>query len=63
MQALLAGLTNKLVAAELDLSLRTVESYRASILDKLKARGLSAAVRIAMVAGVQPLESRRPTES
>jgi two-component system response regulator FixJ len=59
MQALLAGLPNKLIAYELDLSVRTVEIYRANVMAKLKARGLSSAVRIAMAAGLQPLEERR----
>ena len=59
MQALLAGLPNKLIAYELDLSVRTVEIYRANVMAKLKARGLSTAVRIAMAAGVQPLGERR----
>jgi two-component system response regulator FixJ len=38
---------------------RTVEIYRANVMTKLKARGLSTAVRIAMAAGLQPLEERR----
>jgi two-component system response regulator FixJ len=59
MRALLAGLPNKLIAYELDLSVRTVEIYRANVMTKLKARGLSTAVRIAMAAGLQPLEERR----
>jgi len=58
MQALLAGLPNKLIAYELDLSVRTVEIYRANVMAKLKARGLSTAVRIAMAAGLSPLEER-----
>jgi two-component system response regulator FixJ len=56
MRGLLAGLPNKLIAYELDLSVRTVEIYRANVMGKLKARGLSTAVRIALAAGVQPLE-------
>ena len=59
MQGLLAGLPNKLIAYELDLSVRTVEIYRANVMGKLKARGLSTAVRIAMAAGLQPLEEGR----
>jgi len=58
-QGLLAGLPNKIIAYELDLSVRTVEVYRANAMDKLEARGLSTAVRIALTAGVQPLEQRR----
>lgn len=59
MQGLLGGLPNKLIAHELDLSVRTVEVYRANVMDKLGARSLSTAVRIAMAAGVQPLSERR----
>lgn len=55
MRGLLAGLPNKLVAHQLGISVRTVEVYRASIMDKLEARGLSTAVRIALLAGVRPL--------
>ena len=58
-QGLLAGLPNKLIAYELDLSTRTVEIYRANAMDKLKASSLLTALRIAMTAGVQPLEERR----
>jgi len=60
LRALLAGLPNKLIAYELDLSVRTVEIYRANVMSKLNARGLSTAVRIAMAAGLQPLEERKP---
>jgi two-component system response regulator FixJ len=55
MQALLAGLPNKLIAYELDISVRTVEIYRANVMEKLDARGLSTAVRIALAAGLEPL--------
>jgi two-component system response regulator FixJ len=54
MQALLGGLPNKLIAYELDISVRTVEVYRANIMDKLDSRSLSTAVRIALAAGVEP---------
>lgn len=55
MQGLLAGLPNKLIAYELDISVRTVEIYRANVMEKLDARSLSTAVRIALAAGVEPL--------
>ena len=55
MQGLLAGLPNKMIAYELDISGRTVEIYRANVMDKLDARSLSTAVRIALAAGVEPL--------
>ena len=59
-RGLLAGLPNKIIAYELDLSVRTVEVYRANAMDKLEARGLSSAIRLAITAGVQPLEERKP---
>jgi two-component system response regulator FixJ len=58
-QGLLAGLPNKIIAYELDLSVRTVEVYRANAMDKLQSRGLSTAIRLALTAGVQPLEEKR----
>jgi two-component system, LuxR family, response regulator FixJ len=59
MQALLAGLPNKLIAYELDISVRTVEIYRANVMEKLDARSLSTAVRIALAAGLDPLVPTR----
>ncbi|HLZ75455.1 response regulator transcription factor [Phenylobacterium sp.] len=59
LRGLLAGLPNKLIAYELDISVRTVEIYRANVMDKLDARSLSAAVRIALTAGVEPLAPSR----
>jgi two-component system response regulator FixJ len=59
MRALLAGLPDKLIAHELGLSVPSVDIHRASIIGKLKARGLATAVRIALAAGLQPLAARR----
>ena len=59
MGGLLAALPNKVIAHELDLSVRTVEIYRAKVMTKLQARGLSAAVRMAIDAGLEPLAERR----
>lgn len=59
MSALLAGLPNKLIAYELDISVRTVEIYRANVMEKLNARSLSTAVRIALAAGLEPLVPTR----
>jgi two-component system response regulator FixJ len=59
MQGLLAGLPNKLIAYELDISVRTVEIYRANVMEKLDSRSLSTAVRMALAAGVAPLTPRR----
>ena len=57
LRGLLAGLPNKLIAYELDISVRTVEIYRANVMEKLDAKSLSAAVRIALAAQVEPLVS------
>jgi len=59
MQGLLAGLPNKLIAYELDISVRTVEIYRANVMEKLDARSLSTAVRLALAAGLEPLIAGR----
>jgi two-component system response regulator FixJ len=59
MRALLAGLPNKLIAFELDISVRKVEIYRANVMEKLDARSLSTAVRLALAAGVEPLIPHR----
>lgn len=56
MQGLLAGLPNKLIGFKLGISVRTVDVYRANVMDKLKARGLSTAVRVALDAQMEPLE-------
>jgi two-component system response regulator FixJ len=58
LRALLAAMSNKQIARELDLSVRTVEVYRGKVMTKLQARGLSAAVRMAIDAGLEPLPSR-----
>jgi two-component system response regulator FixJ len=46
------GQANKLIAFELGLSVRTVESYRAQMLEKLGASGTAEAVRIGIAAGL-----------
>lgn len=55
MQGLLDGLPNKLIAYHLGLSIRTVESFRATLMDKLGVRTVSAAVRLALLAGLPSL--------
>lgn len=46
-----AGLTNHSVAEKLKISIRTVESYRAQIMDKMQADGLAKLVRQAIRLG------------
>jgi two-component system response regulator FixJ len=52
MDGLIAGLSNKLIAREYDISPRTIEVYRANVMTKMHAASLSELVRLAMRAGV-----------
>ena len=47
MDHLVAGKLNKQIAAELNISTRTVEAHRARVMDKLQAKSLSDIIRIA----------------
>ena len=51
MQGLVAGKANKVIAYDLDISQRTVETYRANVMTKMQARSLSDLVRMAIAAG------------
>jgi FixJ family two-component response regulator len=55
LEGLLAGGTNKVIGRELELSPRTVEIYRASVMERLGVKTLPEAVLVAAAAGVQPL--------
>ncbi|WP_426424418.1 response regulator FixJ [Bradyrhizobium genosp. A] len=52
MEGLVAGLSNKLIAREYDISPRTIEVYRANVMTKMQAGSLSELVRLAMRAGM-----------
>jgi two-component system, LuxR family, response regulator FixJ len=52
MDGLIAGLSNKLIAREYDISPRTIEVYRANVMTKMQAGSLSELVRFAMRAGL-----------
>lgn len=52
MNGLIAGLSNKLIAREYDISPRTIEVYRANVMTKMQANSLSELVRLAMRAGL-----------
>ncbi len=51
-QGLIEGRSNKEIAQELDISPRTVEIFRAKVMDKMQAPTLSALVRIGMTLAV-----------
>lgn len=57
LRGLLGGLGNKAIARTLQISPRTVEMHRASIMSDLECSSLSDAVRIAIDAGLEPLNS------
>jgi two-component system response regulator FixJ len=52
LQGILRGNQNKIIAFELGLSIRTIEAYRAQLLEKLGVRGTAEAVRLALAAGL-----------
>ena len=49
---LLQGLTSKLIGKTLTISHRTVEIYRANLMNKMKAGSLSDLVRMALIVGI-----------
>ena len=51
LRGVIAGKMNKVIAYELGISTRTVEVYRANVMSKTQAQGLSELVRIALIAG------------
>jgi two-component system, LuxR family, response regulator FixJ len=52
LSGLVAGRANKQIAYELGISPRTVEIYRANLMNKMQAHSLSELVRMALVAGI-----------
>ena len=55
---LVEGKSNKMIAIELQISPRTIEIYRAHLMDKLGVRTLSEVLKFAFAAGI---ENIRPT--
>lgn len=53
LEALVAGLSNKMIARRLAVSPRTIENHRARIMDKMEAKSLSELVRLALAGGVE----------
>lgn len=55
-RGILAGMSNKAIAAHLHLSVRTVEMHRQHIFDELRVESVAAAVYVAVEAGLVPLD-------
>lgn len=55
LEGLLAGGTNKVIGRELGISPRTVELYRASVMERLGVKTLPEAVLLAAASGVRPV--------
>ncbi|WP_413993415.1 response regulator FixJ [Labrys okinawensis] len=51
MEGLIAGLSNKMIAKNYDISPRTVEVYRANVMTKMQAANISELVKLAIRAG------------
>jgi len=51
MDGLIAGLSNKMIARDYNISPRTIEVYRANVMTKMQAGSLSELVRLALRAG------------
>ena len=54
LQGLLAGGSNKMIAQDLGISLRTVEMHRGNMMDRLHVDTLAEAVTLALQAGLVP---------
>jgi two-component system response regulator FixJ len=52
LRGVIKGQPNKVIAWELRLSIRTIEAYRAQVLERLGVRGTAEAVRLAAAAGM-----------
>jgi two-component system, LuxR family, response regulator FixJ len=59
LQGLVAGRANKQIAADLEISTRTVEMHRAAVMAKLGVHSLPALLRVLLMASVRPM----PVES
>jgi len=55
LDALVAGASNKVIAFDLGLSVRTVEVHRARMMERLGTRQLAEAIRLAVSATLAPL--------
>lgn len=55
LRALMTGLPNKTAAQLLNISVRTIEMHRSNLMHRLGAGSLAGAIRIAILAGLEPL--------
>ena len=55
LSSVVAGLPNKTIAYDLDISPRTVEVHRANVMTKMQARNLPELVRMALAANIGPV--------
>ncbi len=51
---LVMGHSNKRIATELGISIRTVENHRAGVMETMQARGVSQLIRMALASGINP---------
>jgi two-component system, LuxR family, response regulator FixJ len=58
LEALVGGASNKVIAFDLGLSVRTVEVHRARMMDRLGTRQLAEAIRLAVLATLAPAPRR-----
>jgi two-component system, LuxR family, response regulator FixJ len=59
LEGLLAGHSNKSLALQLGVSLRTVEMHRGNMMERLRAGSLAEALTLAIAAGVEPAPAPR----
>jgi two-component system response regulator FixJ len=60
LEGLVSGKANKVIAYDLGISPRTVESYRANLMSNMGAGSLSEFVRMAMTVGILKTDTDRP---
>ncbi len=61
LKGLIEGRSNKLLAHEMGISVRTVEMHRANMMERLEARSSAQVIRLAYDAGMIDRRSREPT--
>lgn len=60
LERLLAGMPNKMIARDIDISPRTVEMHRARMLHKLSATTTAEALELGRLAGLKPVAPAEP---